>query len=430
LEYNQACGEFNDVYFSKAVLRDRNYMEKHYTLLKAAELLGVTTQTLRNWDNAGKIKAIRTPGNQRRIPESEIARIMGYNVNEIVKDGYEPQRLAAEMQEIYKEAPEKAEVIIDKVIELPSIIVNKDNYLLMCKDTAVYDITESTILDENLLPGCMLKGIMDFPQWMETRYSKDTNFSSQRLMLRAFGKSDYEHAAYATGALSLSDCYRIKQHGEDVGFMDISPYIHKEWDGMEVSGVQNEYIWGSLSNLFVSGKTDKRWLDGQKLLKVNSFREIEPYTLCTALGLENTTNAQKTDEGITLDNFTSTDYFYESMEQSGVADESKDLRDIAVESFKELAVALFVIDYLVENNDRHPDDYGFLRSANSGEYISMAPYYNFDWAWSGNVIALPDSAWQGYRGYIQNLCRRAISVAGNFGYGTIIERRASELLRI
>ena len=284
----------------------------------------------------------------------------------------------------------------------------------MCKDVPIYDITHYKILDESLLPGCLLKKTKSYQQWMETRCSQETNFSSQRLLQRTFGSYDREQAILSTGALSLSDCYWVKRQDEDFKYADISPYIH----------------FNPLSNLFVSGKKDKRWLDAQTLLKVNSFWEIEPYHLCAALGLENIAEAYITDEGTLLNNFTSPDYFYESMEQSGTAEDDTDPRDFAVENFKELAVALFVIDYLVENNDRHPDDYGFLRDSNTGEYVSMAPYYNFDWVWSGDVAALPESAWRGYRGYIHDLCRWAVSVAGSFEYGTIIERRAGELLRV
>jgi len=390
-------------------------MEKHYTLQKAAELLGVTTQTLRNWDNAGKILAIRTPGNQRRIPESEIARLLNPNAVVAVEKDHKPQRATADIQE-----KEQAPIIIPE---------KEGDYQLMCKDVPVYDISRDLVLDENLLPGCMINEAKSFSQWMETRYSKETNFSSQRLMQRAFGKSDHEHAAFTTGAFSLSDCYWIKRQDDSVRFMDITPYIHTEWDGLEESGIQNEYIWGSLSNLFVGGKTDKRWLNAYSLLKVNSFNEVEPYLLCTALGLENVVNAHKTDEGIILSNFTTTDIFYESMEQSGADGDNMDSREIAVEKFKEHAVALFVVDYLVENNDRCLDDYGFLRNSNTGEYIFMAPYHNFDWVWSGDVIAIPDTARQGHREYIHSLCRRAIDVAGDFEYGSIIERRAGELLR-
>jgi len=373
-------------------------MEKHYTLKKAAELIGVTTQTLRNWDNAGKINTIRTLGNQRRIPECEIVRLTGPKDEVLTEIEHEPKRSTVEKQ---------------VTNDFPSfVLVNNENYLLMCKDTEVYDITNDMVINEKFLPGCMLKGVMDYHQWMKTRYSRDTNFSSQRLIEQTFGSFDHERIKFDTGAFSLSDCYWIKKQGENVQFLEITPYTG----------------FNPLSNLFVSGKADKRWIDSQTLLKVNTFWEIEPFKLCKALGLENTAEAHVIDEGIVLNNFTSTDVFYESLEQSGIIEEDSDPRDIAVEKFKELAVALFVIDYLVENNERQPDDYGFLRSTATGEYVSMAPYHNFDQIWSGEAAALPNSALQGYRGYISSLCQKAISVSGDFKYGTIIERRAADLL--
>ncbi|MFA5349447.1 MAG: IS607 family transposase [Candidatus Paceibacterota bacterium] len=54
-------------------------MTNHVTLLRASQILGVTTQTLRDWDNRGIIKTVRTAGNQRRIPEYEISRLLGSN---------------------------------------------------------------------------------------------------------------------------------------------------------------------------------------------------------------------------------------------------------------------------------------------------------------------------------------------------------------
>lgn len=42
------------------------------SLKKAAQMLGVSEQTLRNWDNQGKLKALRTPGNARRYEEETI----------------------------------------------------------------------------------------------------------------------------------------------------------------------------------------------------------------------------------------------------------------------------------------------------------------------------------------------------------------------
>ena len=54
-----------------------NFMGNLLRLSKVSELLGVTEKTIRVWDAEGKIKTVRTPGNQRRVPESEVARLRG-----------------------------------------------------------------------------------------------------------------------------------------------------------------------------------------------------------------------------------------------------------------------------------------------------------------------------------------------------------------
>ena len=51
--------------------------ERVYTLKEAKKLLGVTTWTIQQWDKQGKIRCVRTVGGRRRIPESEIKRILG-----------------------------------------------------------------------------------------------------------------------------------------------------------------------------------------------------------------------------------------------------------------------------------------------------------------------------------------------------------------
>jgi excisionase family DNA binding protein len=52
-------------------------MERHYTPKEASLLLGISVGHLQRLDREGKIKCIRTTGGRRRIPESEIKRILG-----------------------------------------------------------------------------------------------------------------------------------------------------------------------------------------------------------------------------------------------------------------------------------------------------------------------------------------------------------------
>lgn len=42
-------------------------MDKYYTIGQAAKILGVSQETLRRWDNSGKIKSLRHPMNNYRV---------------------------------------------------------------------------------------------------------------------------------------------------------------------------------------------------------------------------------------------------------------------------------------------------------------------------------------------------------------------------
>ena len=56
-------------------------MEKLYTLRDACEILQLDPTTIRKWDREGKIRCVRLSNNFRRIPESEINRILGIQNN-------------------------------------------------------------------------------------------------------------------------------------------------------------------------------------------------------------------------------------------------------------------------------------------------------------------------------------------------------------
>ena len=47
------------------------------TLGEAAHAIGVSADTLRRWDRAGKLRTIRDERNRRLVPEDEVARLSG-----------------------------------------------------------------------------------------------------------------------------------------------------------------------------------------------------------------------------------------------------------------------------------------------------------------------------------------------------------------
>jgi molybdopterin-binding protein len=47
------------------------------TIGDAAHAIGVSPDTLRRWDRAGKLRTVRDERNRRRVPESEVTRLSG-----------------------------------------------------------------------------------------------------------------------------------------------------------------------------------------------------------------------------------------------------------------------------------------------------------------------------------------------------------------
>ncbi len=47
------------------------------TIGEAARAIGVSADTLRRWDRAGKLRTVRDDRNRRRVPEHEVARLSG-----------------------------------------------------------------------------------------------------------------------------------------------------------------------------------------------------------------------------------------------------------------------------------------------------------------------------------------------------------------
>jgi molybdopterin-binding protein len=50
---------------------------ENYTAAEAARALGISLDTLRRWDRAGKLRVERDSANRRVVPESEIERLRG-----------------------------------------------------------------------------------------------------------------------------------------------------------------------------------------------------------------------------------------------------------------------------------------------------------------------------------------------------------------
>ncbi len=57
------------------------------TLGEAAKALGVSTDTLRRWDRAGRLRTSRDDRNRRRVPSAEVDRLRAHPVRSSPHDG-------------------------------------------------------------------------------------------------------------------------------------------------------------------------------------------------------------------------------------------------------------------------------------------------------------------------------------------------------
>jgi molybdopterin-binding protein len=94
--------------------------KRFYTATEAAKLLGISLDTLRRWDRAGRIETMRDRGNRRLVAATEVRRLRG--------DGDGPHlsarnRLRGTVQEVRVEGLiAQVELVVDEPARLVAIV--------------------------------------------------------------------------------------------------------------------------------------------------------------------------------------------------------------------------------------------------------------------------------------------------------------------
>lgn len=251
--------------------------------------------------------------------------------------------------------------------------------ILMCKDRPVFDIENENVLCHNLLPGAMSKNASkeSFVYWMEKRYSEKSNTFSRKLRGLVFGQGNRQFINEKTHALSLSDCYWVKDKIDETPFEDISPYKSDFWNG------EGYYNGKSIPTLYVNGYLSKYWLDRRTLIKAKEKHEVYCSEIGKTLGIDIVSISEHVD-GIAVTNFTNTKIMYEAADSSGKLDPEDFTTDDILEHFGVKGFDMLFFDALVGNGDRHAGNFGFMRDSDSGEYLGMAPLFDFDHAFESN----------------------------------------------
>ena len=83
---------------------------------------------------------------------------------------------------------------------------------------------------------------------------------------------------------------------------------------------------------------------------------------------------------IIVENFTSKDIMFEAADVSGKLNPDNFNEADILKLFHLKGFHMILTDAIFGNGDRHAGNFGYLRDANTGEYLSMAPLYDFDHA--------------------------------------------------
>lgn len=252
--------------------------------------------------------------------------------------------------------------------------------ILFCKNTPVYDIEACSILNEQLLPG-HISNYRNHPnafrEWSKIRYSAITNSLARHLKGLSLGQGRMSLYNQKTYALSLSDCYWIKDSSSTVSFEEVSPYYQKFWTG---DGVYEE---GAIPTIYTGGFLPKEWISSAQLRKQGPECLIEEdcSDLCKACGIKAADVIRAGDEeAVLVSNITSPDFMLEQANQSGKLDVDDFDNNTIIDLFGVDGMKMILIDAIVGNGDRHAGNFGWLRDTATGEYIGMAPLYDFDHA--------------------------------------------------
>ena len=250
--------------------------------------------------------------------------------------------------------------------------------ILMCKDTPVLDMATFETLNVELLPGLLKKELTQstLDDFMHNRRSLGSNeYARQMLNTIAVKNRDI---ITETRALSLSDSYWVK-HEESEKFEKLSPYYNYFWTGF------GEYKGGSVPTVHTDGAVSKKWLDSEHLFKLGCLVEVETAAMCHKAGVlcvEIRLAKNEASEGIYVRNFTTPEIMFEPLSISGKVDQHYPIfsAEEALDIFGEFGLMMLAVDAVIGNNDRHTGNAGFLRDANTGEYVGFAPLFDFNHA--------------------------------------------------
>lgn len=269
-----------------------------------------------------------------------------------------------------------------------------------------------TIFDEKFMPydlyldeededdiDVRINNITNFYHWCASRVlSLDRKYAKE--LLNSIGAvqatTDLERAKISLSyhCVSLIDVYWVREYGESITFTELNLYdnpLNEAIVDLSLKGRQMTVTNHELApDLSTKGCFPKAWIRkeyGFKLLKDGSEesvrRELLASQICQCFDVKQVTYRAYIYDGDIVtesDIITSKEYSLVSKMAFDIYACNHDLDTLQV--CKELdPVAYYgmnILDYLVGNTDRHPENWGFLIDNDTNKYISLYPLMDFN----------------------------------------------------
>lgn len=301
---------------------------------------------------------------------------------------------------------------------------------LLLKDVPLLDIQENgicTILDFDRLPFALRKEnitFVDFIEWASNRtLSIGRSFAKEILNTLRLSQTNRYAVCKACWGLSLEDAYWIRQDGDKKTWEDVSLFrnpLSLYITEISLSGINVRYFADirekhdiHTPELTTLGASAKGWIrrNGKLYLHKVGKYEIPADQILTALDIphihyrvssENEICSYLTEErrqwiegvGDMLVNselFTSEEISMVTFEEFRIFCENygRDPYEEAKKMDREFYLKMQVADYLLNNNDRHEQNWGFFMENASGKLTGYCPLFDHDHAFAGysNVMS-------------------------------------------
>lgn len=277
--------------------------------------------------------------------------------------------------------------------------------VLMLKDSKVLDLKTLEIYNQQLLPFYLRAGVTKkrVTTWLACRTVTLTrNQIKQLLNLLNFPQSQDENTlawiSMLVRTINVEDAYWLNDDDCKYQWKDVNPLYTHRGDTLLPVLLNKEFIDVSFETieLTTKGTVDKGWLrdDVFKLFKTTRWKQEVDASLCLdSLNVEHVQYKSYSylgTDGCLCCNMSTSEL--SRVTAAEVRNSFYDYNDflhyvisIDAQSFYNMCV----VDYLIANQDRHGENWGFYMDNETGKLVKLHPLFDHNWAF-GEVAMLHD----------------------------------------